>query len=111
VTEDSVTKDRVVGRWVHAQEEDTDDEMVFRPADADLPPSRGRMGFELREDGTFAESGLGARDVPEEAAGSWVLEDETITLSEGAAQGVPREMEIVSVDDERLVVRVRRDGV
>ena len=69
------------------------------------------MGFELREDGTFAESGLGARDVPEEAAGSWVLEDETITLSEGAAQGVPREMEIVSVDEERLVVRVRRDGM
>ena len=99
------------GRWVHAHEEDTEDEMVFRPADADLPPSRGRMAFELREDGTFAEAGLGARDVPEKAGGSWALEDGVIKLSEGATQGVPREMEVVTADDERLVVRKSPDGV
>jgi len=109
VTENGVTQDRVVGSWVHVHEEDTGDEMVFRPADSDLPPARGRMGFELREDGTFAEAGLGARDVPEEAAGSWALEGQTITLSEGATQGVPREMEVVSVEPDRLVVRVRRE--
>jgi len=108
-TENGVTQDRVVGSWVHAHEEDTGDEMVFRPADSALPPARGRMGFELREDGTFAEAGLGARDVPEESAGTWALEGQTITLSEGAAQGVPREMEVVSAEEDRLVVRVRRD--
>ena len=97
--------DRVPGSWVHAREEDTDDEMVFRPAGTDLPPARGRLAFELRPDGTFAESGLGAADVPEEATGRWALEDDTITLSEGAAQGVPREMEVVSADEARLVVR------
>ena len=96
------------GRWVHAREEDTDDEMVFRPAGTDLPPARGRIAFELRDDGPFAETGLGATDVPEEASGSWELEDDTITLSEGAAQGVPREMPVVTVDEERLVVRKRR---
>ena len=98
------------GRWAHAYEEDTEDEMVFRPADADLPPSRGRMAFELREDGTFAETGLGVTDVPEEATGSWTLEGDTITLSEGATQGVPRELEVVEAEKERLVVRKRRDG-
>ncbi len=108
--ENGVTQDRVVGSWVHVHEEDTGDEMVFRPADSDLPPARGRQGFELREDGTFSEAGLGARDVPEEAAGSWALDGQTITLSEGAAQGVPREMEVVSVEPDRLVVRVRRDS-
>jgi hypothetical protein len=104
-----VTEDQVVGRWVHVHEEDTEDEMVFRPADAELPPARGRMGFELRADGTFAEVGLGARDVPEEATGTWALEGEMITLSEGAAQGVPREMEVVTADEERLVIRKPRD--
>jgi len=98
----------VSGRWVHAHEEDTEDEMVFRPAGADLPPSRGRMAFELRGDGSFAESGLSATDVPDEATGTWTLEAETITLSEGAAQGVPREMEVVSADEEKLVIRRRR---
>ena len=101
--------DQVSGRWVHAQEEDTEDEMVFRPAGTDLPPARGRLAFELRADGTFAETGLGATDVPEEATGSWALEDGLITLSEGATQGVPREMEVVSADADRLVVRIRRE--
>jgi hypothetical protein len=101
---------RVSGRWVHAHEEDTDGEMVFRPAGTDLPPSRGRMALDLRPDGTFAESGLGASDVPEEATGTWILEGETITLSEGAAQGVPREMHVVSADEERLILKRRDEG-
>jgi len=105
-----VNSDQVSGRWVHAQEEDTEDEMVFRPAGTELPPSRGRMSFELRADGTFAETGLGATDVPEKATGSWVLEGDMITLSKGAAQGVPREMEVVTADKQRLVIRKRRDG-
>lgn len=98
------------GRWVHVQEEDTEEEMVFRPADADLPPSRGRRALDLRPDGTFAEAGLGAADVPEEATGSWVLEGDVLRLSEGAAQGVPREMEVVTADEDRLVVRKRHAG-
>ena len=98
------------GRWVHVREEDTEEVMVFRPAGTDLPPARGRMAFELRADGTFAETGLGATDVPEEASGNWALEGDTITLSESATQGVPQEMEVVTVDEDRLVVRKRRAG-
>ncbi|MCW2737195.1 MAG: hypothetical protein JWN97_1839 [Nocardioides sp.] len=95
---------------MHAHEEDTDGEMVFRPAGTPLPPSRGRMAFDLRPDGTFAESGLGATDVPEEATGTWTLDGETLTLSEGAAQGVPREMQVVSLDDDRLILKRREGG-
>lgn len=98
------------GRWVHAHEEDTEDEMVFRPAHTELPPSRGRMAFELHTDGTFEETGLGATDVPEGATGSWALEAGTITLSLGATQGVPRTMEVVTADEERLVIRKHRDA-
>ena len=103
-----VKSDQVRGRWVHAHEEDTENEMVFRPAGTDLPPSRGRMEFELRGDGTFAETGLGATDVPEEATGRWALEGDMITLSKGASQGVPREMEVVRADQQRLVIRKLR---
>ena len=99
----------VSGSWVHVQEEDTEEEMVFRPVGTDLPPARGRVAFALNADGTFAEAGLGAADVPEEATGSWALDGDVITLSEGAAQGVPREMQVVTADADRLVVRKRRD--
>jgi hypothetical protein len=102
--------DQVSGRWVHAHEEDTEDEMVFRPAGTDLPPARGRVAFELRADGTFAESGLGASDVPEEATGTWTVDDDIITLSEGATQGVPRRMQVVTVDEDRLVIQRRPGG-
>ena len=101
-----VDREQLQGRWVHAHEEDTDEEMVFRPADYDLPPSRGRLAFELRGDGTFAEAGLGAADVPEEASGTWDLEEgERIVLGEGAAQGVPRVMPIASAEPQKLVIK------
>ena len=101
-----VDREQLQGRWVHAHEEDTDDEMVFRPADYDLPPSRGRLSFELRGDGTFAEAGLGAADVPEEGSGTWELEEgERIVLGEGASQGVPRVMPIASAEPQKLVIK------
>jgi hypothetical protein len=97
-------------RWVHAHEEDTEREMVFRPAEVELPPSRGRAAFELKDDGTFAESGIGPTDRPEPGGGRWRLGDDgTIELGVGAGGGVPRTMRIVSVDDDRLVVE--RGGV
>jgi hypothetical protein len=99
------SRDLLQRRWVHAHEEDTESEMVFRPAEYELPPSRGRVAFELRPDGSFVEAGLGAADVPEEATGTWDLEDdERIVLSQGASQGVPRQMRIASAEQDRLVI-------
>jgi hypothetical protein len=62
------------GRWTHSHEEDTDTEMVFRPADNPFPPSRGRTSIDLRPDGTFVKRAPGPVDVPEETTGSWALE-------------------------------------
>ena len=82
-----MTPEDLSGRWVHVREEDTEDEMVFRPVGTPLPPARGRVAFELRPDGSFAESGLGAADVGEEATGDWAVDGDTVTLSEGASPG------------------------
>ena len=92
-------------RWVHSHEEDTGREMVFRPADREFPPSRGRMKFELKPDGTFLESRPGPTDVPEEHAGKWHRKkDETLVL-EGGPEG-ERVFEIVSAEPDRLVVKM-----
>lgn len=91
-------------RWVHSHEEDTEHEMVFRPADRPLPPSRGRTRFELRPDGTFLESRPGPTDAPEEHEGKWELENGQKLVLEGGPEG-RRVLEITSAEPDRLVVK------
>jgi hypothetical protein len=90
-------------RWVHSHEEDTDREMVFRPAAFKFPPSRGRRSFELKPDGTLVEGGIGPTDRPVETQGTWELQDDRLLLRRGPSEA-PRVMRIASVEDDRLVV-------
>ncbi len=96
--------DALHGRWVHSHEEDTNGEMVFRPATHPLPPSRGRTSFELLPGGAYVESSPGPVDVPEEARGSWSLEGDRLVLrADDDRSG--HVWEIASAEDDRLVVR------
>ena len=101
-----VQADWVGQRWVHSHEEDTDTELVFRPEGYDLPRSRGRVSFLLRDDGTFTDSGIGPTDRPEEATGTWELEDDRrVVLRDKDTKVVRRQLEIRSVSKDRLVLR------
>ena len=92
-------------RWVHSTEEDTADEMVFRPADRPLPPARGRTSLEFRADGTYVESAPGPVDVPETAStGSWSLEGGRLALEpEGSEPS--RALEITGAEPDRLTIK------
>jgi hypothetical protein len=76
-------------RWVHAREEDEGDVRVYRPAGYDLPPARGRGGVEFRPGGELLVYGPGPADRPTAAPGSW------------------DDVEIVSVEPDRLTLRWR----
>ena len=91
-------------RWVHSHEEDTDKEMVFRLADFQFPPSRGRRSFELKPDGSLVEGGIGPTDRPVETQGIWELEDDTRLVLRLDPSETPRLMQIASVDEDRLVI-------
>jgi hypothetical protein len=86
-------------RWIHSHEEDTDDLRVYRPDDWDFPPARGRRGFELRPDGDLRLYGPGATDRPESTAGAWA------SSGAGRLRLGDEELEIVSAEPDRLVVR------
>jgi hypothetical protein len=95
----------VQGRWVHSHEEDTDDEMVFRPADRPFPPSRGpRESFEFHPDGTYSETSPGPVDTPEGSTGSWSLEGDELVL-EGEGDRPHRILEITGAEADRLTIR------
>jgi hypothetical protein len=77
-----LSEDALHGRWVHSHEEDAGDEMVFRPSSHPLPPSRGRMSFELRPDGSYVERSPGPTDAPEESSGSWSLDGDRLVVGD-----------------------------
>ena len=90
------------GSWMHAHEEDHDDQLVFRPDSSSLPPSRGRTGFDLAPDGSMRLIAPGRDDRPESASGTWQVRDNQLHLSGPAG---PQQFEIVSADPEALVLR------
>jgi hypothetical protein len=92
------------GRWVHANEEDTGDELVLRPADHPLPRSRGRTSFEFRPDGTYTESHPGPVDVPEQATGRWSVEGDQLAL-EAESDAPARLWTLKSAEADRLTFR------
>jgi hypothetical protein len=95
----AIDRRRLEGRWVHSHEEDTAEEMVFRPASYDFPRSRGRQSFELRPDGSYAGSAPGPADKPEPSEGSWSLEG-------GNRLALPdRTLEITEAEGDVLKVR------
>lgn len=100
-----ISPELLYGRWLHAHEEDTDDEMVFRPAATRLPPSRGRRGLELNPDGSSADMRPGPDDRPQISSGHWAVEADDWLVVESDADASRRAMRIVSADGDAIVVR------
>ena len=101
----AVEDDRVLhGRWVHSYEEDTPSERVFRPAGHSLPPSRGRMSFELSADGTYVQSEPGPADVPQKSTGRWSLDGDKLLLA-GEHDRPAQALQVVSAGDDALRIK------
>jgi hypothetical protein len=99
----TVVPEDLVGSWIHAHEEDTESELVFRPAGRELPPSRGRRAIELRDDGTLVQVAPGPVDVPTEAHGSWELSEDGV-LTCRPAEGQAWEAQVIRAEPDRLVL-------
>jgi hypothetical protein len=93
-------------RWLHSHEEDTVNEMVFRPASFKFPPARGRDGFELRFDQSMIEIRIGPTDRVEEISGIWKLEEGNLLLFyEQTSPNPTRRMQIILAEEDRLVTK------
>ncbi len=93
------------GQWVHSSEEDTPEELVFRPPDYKFPPSRGRAAFELGSDNTYVGAGIGRNDVSAVSQGRWKLDKDDglkIRVEHDDGQEV---LDITSAQKDRLTIR------
>jgi len=104
---DTIKREALAQHWVHSHEEDSDTEMVFRPASYEFPPSRGRTSFDLRPDGGFTERGPGPSDRSEESEGKWQLDaNKNLVFYQSSPQGsASRILKLASADMNRLVVK------
>lgn len=92
----------LLGSWVHAHEEDVAGIDVFRPSEFPLPPARGRVGFEIRSDGSLTYRAIAPADGVLELAGSWWISPPhaiSMALPEGTET-----RQIVSCEPGRLIL-------
>jgi hypothetical protein len=97
---------RLVGTWMHVHEEDTARLLVFRPADYDFLPARGRVGYEFRADHSCEDIGISPRDGSARSSCTWRLRggsrpELVIEYPDGHSDV----FSVVSVDRDRLVLR------
>lgn len=104
MAQDKITQPQLLGHWVHAHEEDSSAEMVFRPASHPLPPARGRIAFKLQEDGTCDYLSIARNDRHEPSGGNWNFDEQTATLSLDLPDGTHQIFSVISAEEEKLVV-------
>ncbi|MBA9076816.1 hypothetical protein [Rufibacter quisquiliarum] len=99
--------DAVYGQtWLYSYEEDSADVRTYRPNTFQFPPSRGRTGFMLKQDGTFIHYGIAPADGLEEQPGTWKATSKNqiqVTFSDTSRQ--PAKLEIISAAPTVLKVR------
>ena len=90
--------------WLHAHEEDTPEQRVFRPDNYPLPPSRGRTGYEFRPGGLVMKRVPGPTDRHTSAQGTWTINSEgRVTIR---IPGAPEEViDIDVLTADRLVTK------
>jgi hypothetical protein len=97
--------------WIHSREEDTADGTVYRTDQFRFPPSRGRRGFDLKEDGRLAQLDFGTADVPAASEGQWTLREDGCLVLHGSSPAEPKKvLKVVSLDQDKLVVKQMPSG-
>lgn len=93
--------------WIHSREEDTESVKVYRPSNYDFPPSRGREGFDLKENGEFVQYGIAPTDRPQTVKGQWKAEGAKIEAHFEDQKSKPQTLSILSCDED--ILRIQSD--
>ena len=98
--------EELIGAWIHSHEDDTEEVKVYRHASYNLPPERGREGFEIKEGGECVYHGIAPADGSTNEPASWSWEDgNTLVITPKADGAAEMSMEVVSASSEMLKVK------
>ena len=91
--------------WNHSYEEDTVDKKVYRLSTFEFPPSRGRDGFEIKENGEFILYIMGPTDRPEKFFGNFTIDSNKLNIELTSKIQKSYIMTILSCDENLLVIQ------
>ena len=100
----SYNEDCIYKHWIHSHEEDTEDKKVYRPSTFEFPQSRGRDGFEIRENGEFILYITGPTDKPEKILGNFTIDSNKVNIELALIQKSST-MTILSCEENLLVIQ------
>ena len=92
-------------RWIHSYEDDTPNTIVYHTSGYDFPLSRGRRGFELKEDGICIRYDIGPNDLPRKVVGKWKLEEEKIKMYFADKEFKTDDLSVISCDKNTLQIK------
>lgn len=93
-------------KWSHSYEEDNGNIKAYRPHGYDLPPARGRDGFEIQPDGTFTLHGIASTDGTRRILGQWrQIADRTLKIDFEDPKRSPLFLEIIHSEPDFLTLR------
>jgi hypothetical protein len=102
VAKSSLDPAHLVGSWSHSHEEDDDGVQIFRSAEYDFPPSRGRETFTLHPDGTAVTGLPGPDDRGISTDGTWQFEGDILHVR---CPGWTAAYEVLDAAPQRLKLR------
>ncbi|WP_375418733.1 hypothetical protein [uncultured Hymenobacter sp.] len=94
------------GTWLHSQEEDRGDTLVYRPNTYNFPPSRGRTGFAIGPGGRFTQYDIAPTDGLQGQAGTWTQRaGNRLRIQLSSENATAYELEIVRLEGKKLYLR------
>lgn len=97
-----MTKDELVGTWINSHREGRDGVQVLRTEEYEFPPSRGRMSFTLRADGSAIPGQPGPDDRGVTGDGSWGIDSAVLTIR---SPGGSETYDVLAADSSHLELR------
>lgn len=97
-----MTENELVGTWINSHEEGRDGVQVFRTAEYEFPPSRGRTSFTLLADGSAITGQPGPDDRGVTGDGSWKVDGTVLTIR---SPGGSASFDVLAADSSHLELR------
>ena len=96
----------LINTWHHSHEEDQEGLQVYRTDNYNFPPSRGRLGFSIKENNVAVIFAIARGDGQDKQNGKWLLNGKQVTLKFANPEYASRKFDIIDCTKDKLVIKM-----